>query len=81
VERFLDPPAGGLDLGIVACGNLGDGEEVREALDGSLHVASICLGNGSPEDLGGAKDESSQKNSWRLAADRRQLEPLKWKNR
>jgi hypothetical protein len=29
MDCVLDPSAGGLDLGVCGCGNLGDSEEVR----------------------------------------------------
>jgi hypothetical protein len=57
MERLLDPPAGGLDLGIGAHDNFGHGEEVREPLDGSLDVTGIGLGDGRLEYLGRTEDE------------------------
>jgi hypothetical protein len=57
MDRVLDPAAGGLDLGVGGRGHLGDGEEVRESLDGALHVAGICLGNGCLENFRGTEDE------------------------
>jgi hypothetical protein len=57
VERLLDPPAGGLDLGIGARGNFGHGEEICEPLNGFLHVAGIGLGDGRLKDLRRTEDK------------------------
>jgi len=57
MEGLLEPAADGVDLGIGVCGALRHGGEVREALDGSLHVAGIRLGDGRLEDRRCTEDE------------------------